>query len=174
LRLGAQAMAQNGIGGNLLSGGKAFSTWSGGLRADFGFGGTTLTLAYQQTGSGYAYQTPYSGWAGYTYMIVKSFDQANQKAVLLSGNVDFAASGVPGLALSGAIVRGWDAISASSGAPIPDWTEYNLTLDYRFTSKSWPEWARPFWLRGRAAYVGMGSDGHIQDYRIILNYEWVF
>jgi hypothetical protein len=40
--------------------------------------------------------------------------------------------------------------------------------------KAWPERARPFWLRGRAAHVGMGSDGHIQDCRIIVNHEWVF
>jgi len=173
LQLGAQAMYQRGVGSQLLTG-KSFSTWSGGLKADLTAGGATATLAYQQTGSGSAYQTPYSGWAGYTYMIVKSFNQADMKAWLLGGNYDFAAQGLSGLALNAAVVYGYDAINASTGASQPNWTEYDLTLDYRFTSKQWPEWARPFWIRGRAAYVDMRSDGDIQDYRIILNYEWRF
>jgi len=173
LRLGAQAMYQSGVGQQLLTG-KSFSTWSGGLKADLSSGGATATLAYQQTGSGANYQTPYSGWAGYTYMIVKSFNLANMKAWLLGGTYDFAAQGVPGFALNAAVVYGWDAINPSSGAAQPNWTEYDLTLDYRFSDKRWPEWARPFWIRGRAAYVDMRSDGDIQDYRIIVNYEWKF
>ena len=173
LRLGAQAMYQSGVGQQLLTG-SSFSTWSGGLKADLMSGGATATLAYQQTGSGFAYQAPYSGWAGYTYMIVKSFNEAGQKAWLLGGNYDFAAHGLSGLALNAAIVYGWDAINASTGAAQPNWTEYDLTLDYRFTSKQWPEWARPFWIRGRAAYVDMRSAGNIEDYRIIVNYEWRF
>jgi hypothetical protein len=173
LRLGAQAMYQSGVGEQLLTG-SSFSTWSGGLKADLTAGGATATLGYQQTGTGSNYQTPYSGWAGYTYMIIKSFNQAGMKAWLLGGNYDFAAQNVPGLALNAAIAWGHDAINASTGAAQPNWTEYDLTLDYRFTSKQWPEWARPFWIRGRAAYVDMGSDGDIQDYRIIVNYEWKF
>jgi hypothetical protein len=173
LRLGAQAMVQRGVGEQLLTG-ASFSTWSGGLKADLMNGGATATLAYQQTGTGSAYQTPYSGWAGYTYMIVKSFNQAGQKAWLLGGNYDFGAHDLPGLALNAAIVYGYDAINASSGAAQPNWTEYDLTLDYRFADKRWPEWARPFWIRGRAAYVDMRSDGDIQDYRIIVNYDWRF
>jgi hypothetical protein len=152
----------------------SFSTWSGGLKADLSSGGATATLAYQQTGSGADYQAPYSGWAGYTYMIVKSFNLANMKAGLLGGTYDFAAQGVPGFVLNAAVVYGWDAIDPSSGAAQPNWTEYDLTLDYRFSDKRWPEWARPFWIRARAAYVDMRSAGDIEDYRIIVNYEWKF
>jgi hypothetical protein len=173
LRLGAQAMVQRGVGEQLLTG-TSFSTWSAGLKADLMTGGTTVSLAYQQTGSGFAYQTPYAAWAGYTYMIVKSFNEAGMKAWLLGGTHDFAALGVPGLVVNGAIVHGWDAVDASTGAAQPNWTEYDLTLDYRFNAKRWPEWARPFWVRGRVAYVDQGADGPIQDYRIIVNYEWTF
>ena len=173
LQLGAQAMVQRGVGEQLLTG-SSFSTWSGGLKADLTSGGATATLGYQQTGTGSAYQTPYSGWAGYTYMIVKSFNQAGQKAWLLGGRYDFAAQNLPGLHLNAAIVYGWDAINASTRAAQPNWTEYDLTLDYRFSDKRWPEWARPLWIRGRAAYVDMRSDGDIEDYRIIVNYEWKF
>jgi hypothetical protein len=173
LQLGAQAMVQRGVGEQLLTG-LTLSTWSGGLKADLSTGGATGTLAYQQTGSGANYQTPYSGWAGYTYMIVKSFNLANMKAWLLGGTYDFAAQGLPGFLVNASVTYGYDAIDPSTRAPQPNWTEYDLTLDYRFTDKRWPEWARPFWIRGRAAYVDMQSDGNIQDYRIIVNYEWRF
>jgi hypothetical protein len=173
LRLGAQAMVQRGVGEQLLTG-SSFSTWSGGVKADLTTGGATATLAYQQTGTGSNYQTPYAGWAGYTSMIVKDFNLAGQKAWLLGGTYDFAALSVPGLVLNAAIVFGRDAIDPSTGAAQPNWTEYDLTLDYRFGAKTWPDWARPFWVRGRAAHVDQGSAGDIQDYRIIVNYEWVF
>jgi len=173
LRLGAQLMFQNGVGQELLTG-PDFSTWSGGVKADLIAGPATLTTVYQQTGSGGNYQTPYSGWAGYTFMIVKAFNLANQKAFLLGGTYDFASMGAPGLALNANIVYGWDAIDPASGADQPNWTEYDLTVDYRFAAKTWPEWARPFWIRGRAAYVDQRSAGNIEDYRIIVNYDWKF
>ena len=84
------------------------------------------------------------------------------------------AQGAPGFAVNANIVYGWDAIDPGTGAAEPNWTEYDLTLDYRFTAKTWPAWAQPFWIRGRAAYVDMRSDGNIQDYRIIVNYDWKF
>ncbi len=48
-----------------------------------------------------------------------------------------------------------------------------MTVDYRFTAARWPEWARPLWLRARAAYVDQGAAGETNDYRIIINYPWV-
>ena len=173
LQLGAQAMYQGSVGDQLLSG-ASFSVWSGGLKADLTRGGATATLAYQQTGSGANYQTPYSGWAGYTFMIVKSFNLAGQKAWLLGGSYDFAAQGVPGLQLNANAVYGYDAVDPATGAAQPDWTEYDMTLDYRFGAEHWPVWARPFWIRARAAHVDMRSAGDIDDYRVILNYEWKF
>ncbi len=174
LRLGAQAMYQSGVGEQLLTG-SSFSTWSGGLKADLMSGGATATLAYQQTGSGSTYQTPYSGWAGYTYMIVKSFNQAGQKAWLLGGNYDFAAHEPAGAgAQRGHRLRlGRDQRVHRRGTAELDRIRPDAGLPLQRRS-SWPEWARPFWIRGRAAYVDMRSDGDIQDYRIIVNYEWKF
>lgn len=173
LRLGAQGMLQYGVGQGLLTG-PDFSTWSMGLRADLARGPVDVTMAYQQTSTGGNYQTPFSGWAGYTYMIIKSFNLAGQKAWLLAGRYNFAAAGLPGFETHAAVVYGYDAINPANGSPQPNWTEYDLTLDYRFTDTRWSEWLRPFWVRGRAAYVDMGSAGSIQNYRIILNYEWKF
>ena len=173
LQLGAQLMYQSGVGDQLLTG-LSSSTWSGGLKADLTRGGATASLVYQQTGSGANYQTPYAGWAGYTYMMVKSFNLAGMKAWLLGGTYDFAAQGLPGLKLNASVVYGHDAIDPGTRAAQPNWTEYDMTLDYRFSDKRWPEWARPFWVRARAAHVDMRSDGNVEDYRLIVNYDWRF
>ena len=173
LRLGAQAMYQAAVGNKLLVG-AGDSLWSGGVKADLIAGPATLTAVYQQTGSEADYQNPYSSWAGYTNMIVKAFNRAGMKAWLIGGSYDFAPLGAPGFAVNANIVNGWDAINPGTGAAQPNWTEYDLTLDYRFSAKTWPAWAQPFWIRGRVADVDMRSDGKIRDYRIIVNYDWKF
>jgi hypothetical protein len=176
LRLGAQYMTQRSTGDDNLTG-SSFDTWSGGAKLDLINGGGTLSLAYNQTGSGAAYRSPYGSWAGYTSMIVRDFDRAGEKAILIGAAYDFAGLGAPGLAVNGAAVFGRDAIDAGSRQPLADENEYDFTLDYRFTSKNWPEWLRPFWIRARAARVEDklgGTTDVTNDYRIIVNYEWVF
>ena len=171
LRMGAQGMYQESTGSNALTG-VGFSTWPGGVKADLVAGAATANFSYNQTGRGAAYRNPYGSWAGYASMIYQDFNQAGQKAVLLGGSYDFAGVAVPGLVLNGAVVFGRDQITASTGAPLPDLTEYDLTLDYRFTAKSWPEWLQPLWIRGRAAYLDQSAAGHTTDFRIIVNYPW--
>ncbi len=173
LRLGAQAMVQNSNGSDALTG-SGFSTYSGGVKADLIAGPAIATLAYTQTGRGAAYRAPYGSWAGYTSMIFQDFNQAGQKAYLIGGTYDFAGQGVPGMVLNGAIVFGRDQIKAATGAALPNLTEYDLTLDYRFSAASWPEWLRPLWLRARAAYLDQSAAGHVTDYRVIVNYSWLF
>ncbi len=172
LRLGAQAMYQSSNGSNALTG-SSFGTGVGGIKADLIAGPATFTMAYNQTGRGANYRAPYGGWAGYTFMIVQSFNRAGEKALLIGGAYDFAAIGVPGLELNAYIVNGRDVIDPANGAPLPDTTEYDLTLAYRFTAAHWPVWARPLWVRARAAYVDQGAAGETTDYRIIINYPWV-
>jgi hypothetical protein len=173
LRLGAQAMTQGSTGSNALTG-SSFSTKAAGVKADLIHGGATATFVYTQTGRGAAYRTPYGAWAGYTSMINQDFDQAGQKAYLVGGTYDFTGLDAPGLVVNGAVVFGRDAINAVSGAAQPNLTEYNLTLDYRFTATHWPQSLRPLWLRARAAYIAPSSGGNTTDYRIIVNYPLVF
>jgi hypothetical protein len=171
LRLGAQAMYQTSTGSNALTG-ASFGTGSGGVRADLMAGPATFTMAYNQTGRGANYQAPYGGWAGYTFMIVQSFNRAGEKAWLVGGTYDFVELGLPGLVLNANIVSGHDAIVPSSGAPVPNTTEYDMTVDWRFTAPHWPAWTKPLWVRLRAAYVDQGSAGNTTDYRVIINYPW--
>ncbi len=91
LRLGAQAMYQSSNGSNALTG-SSFGTGVGGAKVDLIAGPATFTVAYNQTGRGANYQSPYGGWAGYTFMIVQSFNRAGEKALLVGGSYDFARS----------------------------------------------------------------------------------
>ncbi|MCC6194091.1 MAG: outer membrane porin, OprD family [Burkholderiales bacterium] len=176
LRLGAQGMYQTSVGADNLTG-SAFDTWSAGAKADLVRGPATLSIGYTQTGKGYAYQSPYGSWPGYTSMIVKDFDRAGEKAWLIGGVYDFAALNLPGMAITAYAALGSGAIDSATGAALSDNNEYDFTLDYRFSSERWPKWARPFWIRARAARVEedfAGTTSVTNDYRIIVNYEWVF
>ncbi len=76
------------------------------------------------------------------------------------------------MVLNAAVVFGRDQITASTGAGLPDLNEYDLTLDYRFSAKTSPQWLQPLWIRARAAYLDQSAAGHSTDYRIIVNYPW--
>lgn len=178
LRIGGQFMVQGSTGGQLLTG-QAFSTWAGGMDIDVIWGAVTLSAIYTQTGSAAAYRSPYGQWAGYTDMIVKDFDRANEGAALIGTKVDLAVVKLPGFALTTNVVLGNGAIDATTRQPLSTNNEYDFTLDYLFANSvhDWPDWLKPLWIRGRAALVDQYQNGgltKITDYRVILNYEWKF
>ena len=179
LRLGAQMMIQGGTGENRLTV-RPFSTWAGGLDLDLIVGDLTLTASYTRTGSAAAYRSPYGTWAGYTSMIVRDFNRANEGAFLIGATFDLAFLKAPGFAFSTNAVFGNGAINANTGATLSRNNEYDFTLDYLFANSaiSWPDWMRPLWIRARAALVDQfesnGGFTTVRDYRVILNYEWKF
>ncbi len=178
LRIGGQFMVQGSTGSHLLTG-RAFSTWAGGVDVDLIWGPVTLTASYTQTGSADAYRSPYGTWAGYTSMIVKDFNRANEGAALIGATLDLAVVKMPGFALTTNVVFGNGAINAATRQPLPTTNEYDFTLDYLVANSAldWPSWMRPLWIRGRAALVDQYQNGAlttIRDYRVILNYEWKF
>lgn len=175
LRLAGQYMFQSSNGDDLLTG-STFHATSGGVKADLQRGPAIFTVAYTQTGRSAAYRSPYGTWAGYTSMLVLDFNRAGEKAWLIGGTYDFAGWNMPGLALNVNAVFGRDAINSATGAALSDNNEYDFTLDYRFTEKTWPEWLRPLWIRARYARIEekLADTATTNDYRIIVNYEWVF
>jgi len=175
LQLTGQYMFQGSTGNHSLTG-SDFSTWSGGLRAALVNGAATMRAAYTQTGSGANYRTPYGTWAGFTTMVVTDFDRARERAFLLEGSYDFKNLNVPGFAATAYAVFGSKAINPSTGARVSDKDEYNVTLDYRFSGPSYPDWLKPLWLRGRVTRIDESlnsSTTHTWDYRFIVNYEYV-
>ncbi len=177
LRIGAQMMVQGSNGANLLTG-RPFSTWAGGIDVDLILGhATTLTVSYTQTGSAAAWRSPYGTWAGYSNMIFRDFNRANEGALVVGATVDLAVLGVSGLAFASNAAFGNGAINAATGAPLSRINEYDFTLDFLFANSTvnWPGWLKPLWIRGRAALVDQlerGGMTTIRDYRVILNYEW--
>jgi hypothetical protein len=176
LRLGAQFMFQSSAGDNLLTG-ASFDTWSGGAKADVIVGPFTGSVAYTQTDRDSFYRSPYGSWAGYTSMIVKDFNRAGEHAFLVGATFDFASLNLPGLSFNTNAVFGRNAIEPVTGLNISDINEYDFTLDYRFTGNNWPDALKPLWIRARHAYIEeklAGVNDVTKDYRIIVNYEWVF
>jgi hypothetical protein len=178
VRLGGQLMVQGSNGTNALTG-QPFSTWSGGLDLDVIWGAATLTTSYTQTGSTALYRTPYGTWAGYTSMIIRNFNRANEGAFLIGATLDLAVVKAPGFAFNTNVVFGNGAINPATGAALSTNNEYDFTLDYVFANSAlnWPDWLKPLWLRGRAALLDQyqnGSLATVRDYRVILNYEWKF
>jgi len=168
-RLSGQFMYQGGIGDDLLMACDC-DTWSGGVKADFIYGGLTLTGGYTQTSNEFSYQAPYGSWPGYTSMIVKDFDRAGEEALLAGASYDFADIGAKGLVFTA--LAAWDLDVAHDA---PEWDEYDFTADYRFSAieDKWA-WLAPVWLRGRYAHVDIGDDDELDDYRVIVNYEVQF
>ena len=89
-------MYQGGIGDDLLME-CSCDTWAAGAKGEMILGKLTLTAGYTQISDEFNYQSPYGSWAGYTSMIVKDFNRAGEKALLLGLAYDFADLGAEGL-----------------------------------------------------------------------------
>ena len=89
-------------------------------------------------------------------MIVKDFDRAGEKALLLGLSYDFADLGAEGLVFTTLAAFDLDVDNEASN---PKWNEYDFTLDYRLTTLGETDWAwlSPLWLRARYAYVDIGE-----------------
>jgi hypothetical protein len=173
LVLGGQFMAQGSNGDERLTG-ASFDTWAVGLKVDVTRGPLTLTAVHTRVDDRAAYRAPYGSWAGYTAMVVRDFNRAGESSWLGAATFDFAGVGVTGLVFNFAAVYGYDAINPSNRVDLSDNTEYDATLDYRFTWAGWPEWLRSFWIRARASRLEERLNGNndiTMDYRLILNYE---
>lgn len=175
LRLGGQAFRQGSTGQRLLTG-AAFDTWIAGLKADLIHGPLTLSGIAMKTGRGAAYRMPYGSWAGYTSRIINNFNRAGEEVWAVDAAVDFARLGATGLGLYASATVGRNAIDAATGAALSRNTEYDLSVDYRFTADGWPQWAKPLWLRARTARFEQrlgGANTVTTEHHLILNYAFV-
>ena len=176
LQVAAQYIWQSSNGDDLLTGG-SFDTWLGGALGNAVYGPYTFTAGYTQVGENANYRHPYGQNAAYNHMIVKDYDRANEKAWLLGFAYDFAALNLPGAAFSTYAAFGDGAINPTTRAQLSDVNEYDFNIDYRFTAGYWADWAKPFWIRLRAAFMEdklHGDTDVTKDYRAIVNYEWDF
>jgi len=164
LKLSAQLSDQRNTGDNLLTG-APFSTRQWGLKGDLGMGAAVMTLGFTSVADGADVINPWSGHPGYGSSQVKDFNRAGEKALLLKGAYDFTSRGVPGFSAYALWVHGSDV-----KAPAFNEDEYDFNLQWAPKSGS----LKGASFRVRYAYVGQrgGGDPAINDFRIIVNYDF--
>ena len=176
LVLSSNVMVQGSTGASHLTG-QPFSTWSAGARAILGWGDATVWAAYMQTGSAAPYRTPYGQWIGYGKQMTKDFNRADERAFQIGATYDFAGLGLGGLTFHGSATMGSGAIDPETRANLVDNTEFDIDVEYKFTTQHWPDWLKPLSLRGRGAWIDENLNGRRSaetEYRLILNYELTF
>lgn len=164
VKLAAQYSDQRSTGDDLLTG-QEFSTSQWGVKADVGLGAATLTLGYTDTASGSDMRNPWSSCPGYTAVQVQDFNRADEAAVILKGLYDFSRHGLGGLSAYALWVHG-------SGREAPAYNEDEVDLNLQWTPKSGALKGTSLRVRYAKVMQDGGGDPEIDDFRVILNYDF--
>jgi hypothetical protein len=176
--IGAEFTDQRAVGEALVANAatRKWRTRVGAARVQLIYRDLTFTGAFSNTGSGNAIQNPWGTYPGYLSLIdalaSQGFARANEKGWLIGAVYDFSRSGAPGLVGTVNVARGTGAIDPQTSARLPDQTEYNFKIDYRFP------WLGltilrdlRFTLRG-AFYDRQGTDQLARQIHVILDWVW--
>jgi hypothetical protein len=146
----------------------AFETWNVGLRASSSWEGAMLRLGFVVTGDDGATFSPYGSNPSYVKLMQRTFNQAGEKALLLSLSYDFSHAEVTGLSAIVNFVQGWDGrVLGVRG----DAREIDVTLDYRLPPGL--GLFRGLWLRLRGSWLDdERTDKNGTDVRAILRYDF--
>jgi len=82
---------------------------------------------------------------------------------------DFGRLGVSGLSAFFNFAQGTGARDPTTGQPLSNEREFDLTVDHRTTRKGWLE---GLWFRLRGALAQDGGHTTEKELRLILNYEF--
>ncbi len=164
-RLDGQFTYQWDVGADLL-GTTLDEAWNLGLRSSASYAGTVLRLGLSVTGPAASILNPYGTSPSYVDLMQRSFNRADEKALLLSVSHDFSSLGIDGLSIVANFVAGFGGkLSGVRG----DRQEVDVTLDYRIENG----WLESFWLRVRGSWLNdelAARDG--SDIRVILRYDF--
>ncbi|MEN6321762.1 MAG: OprD family outer membrane porin [Syntrophaceae bacterium] len=164
----AQLTDQRSTGDDLLTG-SSFSTHQAGFKGETSYHGALLSLAYTNATKGADLRSPWGGYPGYTSVQIKDFNRAGEEAIMVKVSYDLSGLGLEGITAYALWVHGWGALDSGTKAPVYNQDEYNLDLQWR------PKGGlKGLWFRIRYAYVDQrgGSDSFINDFRIIVNYDF--
>jgi len=134
-RFAAQYTMQRSDGANLLTG-RAFKTRNGAVYGEYGWHWLKVYGALATTGEGQRIRTPYSFGPFFITQRIKTFNRANEDALLLGTTFDLGAAGLPGFSIDVNTANGRHAIDPGSGAALPKWCEYDTDFVYRFAKDS--------------------------------------
>ncbi len=164
IRFDAQFTHQHSVGQELLAG-SPFDSWNVGLRTSASWRGAVLRLAFAITGEERRIENFYGSNPTYIGLMQRTFNQADEKALLVSLSYDFSKLGIEGLSAIANFAQGWDGVIAGKRGNA---REFNFTADYRIGRGV----LQSLWLRLRAAWLedsAAPNDG--TDFRVILRYE---
>lgn len=167
LTLDGQFMYQGGVGDDLLTG-CVCPTWVLGAQATLSIDHLSLLGGFTQTGNGADYQSPFGGWQGYTSMLVQNFNRAGEGALVAGISYDFAGAGIEGLVLS--VSAAFDVRTQHDDAA---WQEVDIGAVYNLKHLN-PDWKilAPLLLRANYGYVDLGGDNTLNQFQLILDYEY--
>ena len=112
--------------------------------------------------------SPYGSNPSYVDLMQRTFNQAGEKAVLLSLSYDFSHVGINGLSTILNYVEGWDGRVLGVRQ---DARELDLTIDYKIPKEF--GLYEGLWLRVRASWLDAeGADQNGTDFRVILRYDF--
>jgi outer membrane porin, OprD family len=168
MRLSAQFTDQRSVGDELVG---DFTTNHAAARAAFGWRGAVLKIAGSITSDNAGIRKPWGGSPSYLALMRGDFDRANERAFLVG--LSFNSERFADLGLSGFANVAWgsDAKDPATGAPLPDRTEYDVTVDWKPPRLP----LKGLWIRVRYGLVDDEGDGETnRDIRLILNYQFEF
>jgi hypothetical protein len=131
-------------------------------------------IAYTYYSNTHQIRNPWGGIPGYNSVIVKDFYRPGEKSVMFGLHAKGEYYGIPELSGFAAYIHGDSPDGAKNGSP--DQSELDVTVDYRFLDGA----LKGLWLRGRYAHINQKNSGSttgaadMDDFRIILNYEYSF
>jgi hypothetical protein len=141
------------------------ATWNLGLRLSTSYAGALFRLGFSVTGSDARIVSLYGTNPSYVDLMQRTFNRADEKAVLASISYDFANLGIDGLST---IVNFVAAFDGEVSGVRRNAREVDVTLDYKLKQG----WLESFWLRIRGSWLseqGRNRDG--TDFRLILRYD---
>jgi hypothetical protein len=166
-RAEGQVTYQQSLGRELLPG-DPFKTWNLGLRLSTSWKGWVARVGAAFTGDQRIILSPYGSNPSYVDLMQRTFNRANEKALLLSLSYDLGRIGAPGLSTILNFAQGWDGMEFEGPRKA---SEIDLTVDYRVPTRH--KIFQGLWLRVRGSWLhveGRERDG--SDVRVILRYEF--
>ena len=168
MRLSAQFTDQRSVGDELLG---DFTTNHAAARAAFGWGGAVLKIAGSITSDNAAIRSPWGSSPSYLGLMRADFDRANEKAFLVGLSLTSERLARLGLSAYTNVAWGSEAEEPTTGTPLPDRTEYDVTVDWKPPGPP----LKGLWIRVRYAEIDNDGEGATnRDIRLILNYEIPF
>ncbi len=164
----ANLITQHSVGSDLLTG-SSFSTYQGSARVTADFGDLQLMAVGSTTGTGAAINFPLGTRPNYTDLQQTSFERAGEDAAGFGATLKLSRIGLKDVTAAVWHVWGWDAINSSTGAPLPDRRELDLSLRYQPSEghfKGLSVWAR----YGDVYSKGAGVRDDQPEFRFIVDY----